>query len=154
MRNDVIDNICEPLFSFGTAPRILTIVLTPILIVIYLSFFLALYFSLGWWFLIALIFGILYLLWYSRTNAVRRVYFHENKIEIVHFFDYKSSYPYEKINTLNEFKQGFLSYEVIIVNLKKNESKKRKIHFYCPDTQKTEFTVFLETKGLKIRPQP
>ncbi len=152
-KNNKIMNFTK-LFSFGTAPLMLFLLLAPSLFIIHLFFFLVLFFTFNWVLDVALIMFMIYLIWYSRKNGIIKVNLYQDHIEVIHFFWFKSVYEYTDVKVMNEFKQGFLPYEVIVVKLKQNEYKKKKIHFYCPEDKRIELDKFFETKGLRIRPQP
>ncbi len=141
------------MFSFGTAPTYLLVVSIPLLFSIHLFFFLALFFTFNWVVKVILIGLILYLLWYSRKNAIIRVNFYEDVFEIIHFFGFKSFFNYKEIRVAQEYKQGFLPYEIIVVKLKSEKHKRKKVHFFCPNNKRSELDKFLEIKGVTIQPQ-
>ena len=97
---------------------------------------------------------LLYIIWYSSKYAIIKVHFTEGGIEVVHIFGFKSYHPFSNILTINEHGQGFLGYDVVLMKLNPNKYKKKKISFYCPDSQRPKLDEFFKSKGLIIRAEP
>lgn len=92
-KNNKIMNFTK-LFSFGTAPLMLFLLLAPSLFIIHLFFFLVLFFTFNWVLDVALIMFMIYLIWYSRKNGIIKVNLYQDHIEVIHFFWFKSVYEY------------------------------------------------------------
>ena len=82
--------------------------LFPLTLLIISSFLLALFFTFNWVFKILLVSFVIYMVFRSHKEFVKKVCFNEERIEVVHIFGYMSYISYEEINFFNEHKVGYL----------------------------------------------
>ena len=88
---------------------------------------------------------------YFRKNEVKNFVFSENDISVTYVFGKKEVRGYKDIKKIVENKEGFLP---ITVNRVYFYDRKKCTYFYCPNSKRKDLDDFLQSKGLKIRPQP
>lgn len=147
-----MNNKNKPL-EFEEVPRWFFYFTLPIVITIY-SLLWILFFVMGNIIVkIFMVLLIIFILLLARKNAIIRVSFRDELIEVKHLFGYKSYYSFSEVKSLNEMRQFYFLYDIIVVKLKPNNFKKKKFSFYCPDSKRKYLDEFLKTKGFRIRPE-